>query len=140
MLLRVGMNAIRCHYLIGKNIKEEDLQELKQQEHVETRTNERFLGSDFALENLERMLQNIQNDVNSPMVQIFLIGSNSFPMNIIKHSEAFLRRWPRSKTFFDLAKDGVEASSYSYHKVLDNVHVYVINIYKSHTDTLTICL
>ena len=138
--MRVGMDVIRCHYLVGKNIKKEDLQELKQQGHVETRTNERFLGSDFALENLEIMLQNIQNETNSSMVQIFLIGSNSFPMGIINHSEAFLRRYPRSKSFFDLAEDGVEASSYSYHKVLNNVHVYVISIYKQHTDTLTICL
>ncbi len=133
------MDAVRCHYLIGKNIKEEDLKELKQQ-HVETRINERFLGSDFALENLEILLNNIQSETNLPMVQIFLIGSNSFPIATIKHSEAFLRRWPRSKTFFDLAEDGVEASSYSYHKVLNNVHLYVINIYKQHTDTLTICL
>jgi hypothetical protein len=130
------MDNIHRHYLVGKNIKRDDLQELQQQ-HVETRSNKRFLGSDFALANLEALLQNIQN---GPMVQIFLIGSNSFPMNVIKHSEAFLRRWPRSKTFFDLAKDGNEASSYSYHKVLDNLHVYIINIYKSHTDTLTICL
>lgn len=133
------MDTIHRHYLVGKNIKRDDLQEL-QQLHVETRSNKRFLGSDFALANLEILLNNIQSEANLPMVQIFLIGSNSFPMNVIKHSEAFLRRWPRSKTFFDLAKDGVEASSYSYHKVLDNVHVYVINIYKSHTDTLTICL
>ncbi|MAD23094.1 MAG: hypothetical protein CMO44_02845 [Verrucomicrobiales bacterium] len=136
------MDVIHRHYLVGKDIEEKDLQELKEHQTFQTRTNERFLGSDFAIENLETLLQNIENGLipKVPIVQIFLIGSNSFPMDIIKHSETFLRRYPLCKRFFDIANDGIESSDYSYHKVLNTVHIYVINIYKRHTDTLTICL
>lgn len=136
------MDTIHQHYLVGKNINKEDLHDLGRHQSFQTRVNEMFLGSDFAIENLETLFKNMENGFvpKLPMVQIFLIGSNSFPMNIIKHSETFLRRYPCCKRFFDLAKDGVESSDYSYHKVLDTVHVYVINIYKRHTDTLTICL
>ena len=136
------MDNIHCHYLVGKNIPEKELQGIRQHTTFQIRTNEKFLGSDFAIENLEILLQQLEDGVlpKLPMVQIFLIGSNSFPMDMIKHSETFLRRYPLCKTFFDLAKDGVESSGYSYHKVLDTVHIYVINIYKRHTDTLTICL
>ena len=134
------MNQLKQYYLIGKDVQTEDLHDVRQHPNFQLCNNKRFLGSDFALENLEALLQSFDNDLVKQPLQIFLIGSTSFPMAFLCSSETFLRRYPRCKSFFDRAVDGDETTSYNYHKVLGNVHVYVINIYKRHTDKLTICL
>ena len=134
------MNELKQYYLIGKDVKEEDLHDVCRHPNFQVSHDKRFLGSDFALKNLETLLQSLQKTTVNEPLQIFLIGSTSFPMTFICSSETFLRRYPRCKVFFDLAVDGDESTSYNYHKVCGNVHIYVINIYKRHTDKLTICL
>ena len=121
------------HYLIGSKVNNiKGLYTHVQPGNLTVYKGPTFIGCDYDFENCENMLQ-----TNNPM-QVFLIGSTSFPLNLFLHEETFLRRYPRTAKFLKDADKGTETQQYCIHRTKNNIHFYIINLYKTHTPTLTL--
>jgi len=125
------------YYIFGSNVMEQDIRSVQNNNIVFVNKECLYFGTDYGFACLEELLSSLNNNSITNMLQIFLIGSSSFFLKIFLNEESFLRRYPLTSTFLKLAKDGEERDSQSFHKVYQNINLYIINLYTKHKDNIT---
>ena len=128
------------YYILGSSLTDTDISYVQSQNSVIRKNKSLYFGSDYGLEELEQLLQQIGANQTNAMHQIFVIGSAAFPLIFLQTEESILRRFPSLAAYLKRAADGTERDAYSMHKKHRNIHLYIINLYTVHEGNLILHL
>jgi hypothetical protein len=134
------MSTLNTYYVLGSSVNATDVSYIQNQNTILKTDPTLYFGCDYGLEELEKLLHTLHNNMTTGTQQIFLVGSASFPLDFLQFEESFLRRYPICASFFKYAKDGNERDAYSMHKIHQNIHLYIINLYTVHETNLILQL